>query len=304
MVRVTHVPRVPRARQATHVRHVKQVLHVRQVRHVPPAPRVTFKRKPPLLPVVRLITLGTSAAGVPRAGDAGSGHLLEHGSTRLLVDVGGGVLGSLVRHAPLETLSGVFVSHLHNDHVADLYPLALWARFTKRRLAVFGPPGLRTLCYRWFSLFSSDPDPYVEAMQLTEMKEWQVHSVGDLKFMACPVEHNVATLALRAEAGGKRFVYSGDTRAGALVEEAAQNADLFLCEATFQDLPEGKEPERTRAHHMTAREAGLVARQAGAKRLVLTHLTMMLDPAVSLKQAEEGFGGLVEMAEPGKTFDI
>src|SRR5579885_1340708 len=166
---------------------------------------------------MRLTTLGTAAAGVPRPGDGGSGHLLAHGATRLLVDCGGGVLGELVKHAPLDALSGVYLSHLHNDHVADLYPIALWARFTRHKLPLFGPPGTRTLLYRWFSLFSSDPDPYVEALAITEMAEWTVYDVGEIRFMACPVEHNVATLALRAEAGGKRFVYSGDTRAGALL---------------------------------------------------------------------------------------
>lgn len=253
---------------------------------------------------MRLVTLGTAAAGVPRSGDGGSGHLLEHGSTRLLVDCGGGVLGLLVGHAKLETLSGVFLSHLHNDHVADLYPLALWARFTRRRLKVFGPPGMRTLLYRWFSLFASDPDPYVQALELTEYREWTVYTLGDLRFMPCPVEHNVACFALRAEAGGKRFVYSGDTRAGALLEEAAQDADLFLCEATYQDLPEGREPEKSRAHHMTAREAGILARRARAKRLVLTHLKFDLDPSVSEREAREGYGGPVELAQPGRVFDL
>lgn len=253
---------------------------------------------------MRVITLGTAAAGVPRTGDSGSGHLLEHGGTRLLVDCGNGVLGRLVAHAPLESLSAVYVSHLHHDHVADLYPLALWARFTKHRLPVYGPPGLRTLLYRWFSLFSSDPDPYVEALLLTEVKEWTVHEVGDLRFMACPVEHNVACFALRAESDAGRFVYSGDTRAGALLEEAAQDADLFLCEATFQDLPPGRDPEKSRDHHLTAREAGILARKAGAKRLVLTHLRDNLDPALSAAQAAEGFGGPVEVARPGATFVI
>ncbi len=253
---------------------------------------------------MRLITLGTAAAGVPRPGDAGSGHLLEHGDVRLLVDAGGGVLGELVRHAPLSALSGVYLSHLHHDHVADLYPIALWARFTKRPLPVFGPPGTRTLLYRWFSLFSSDPDPYVEALRITEMPEWTVHTLGEMRFMACPVEHNVACLALRAEADGRRFVYSGDTRAGALLEEAAQGADLALFEATFQDLREAQTPEKTRDHHMTAREAGEVARKAGVKRLVLTHLRDNLDPAVSARQAQESFGGPVEMASPGRAFDV
>ena len=55
---------------------------------------------------------------------------------------------------------------------------------------------------------------------------------------------------------------------------------------------------------MTAREAGLVAKRANAKRLVLTHLKMDLDPAVSLREAQEGYGGPVELAEPGKAFEV
>lgn len=268
---------------------------------------------------MRLVTLGTAAAGVPRSGDSGTGNLLEHGDTRLLVDVGGGVLGALAAHAPLDKLSGVFLSHLHNDHVADLYPLALWARFTRRRLPIYGPVGTRTLLYRWFSLFSSDPDPYVQALEIVEMEEWRVYTLGEtrsrsegddvphhvgIRFMACPVEHNVACFALRAEAGGKRFVFSGDTRAGALLEEAALDADLFLCEATYQDLPPGRDPEKSRDHHMTAREAGLLAKKARAKRLVLTHLKYDLDRETSRKQAEEGYGAPVEVAEPGRAFEL
>lgn len=253
---------------------------------------------------MRLVTLGTAAAGVPRSGDSGSGHLLEHGRTRLLLDAGGGVLGNLANVAPLETLSGVYLTHLHNDHVADLYPLTLWARFTRRKLPLYGPPGTRTLLYRWFSLFASDPDPYVESLAITEYAPWTVYTLGELKFMPCPVEHNVACFGLRAEAGGRRFVASGDTRAGALLEEAAQNADLFLCEATYQDLPPEREPEKSRDHHMTAREAGLLARKAGAKRLVLTHLKYDLDPAISKREAEEGYGAPVELATPGAVFQV
>lgn len=253
---------------------------------------------------MRVITLGTAAAGVPKAGDAGSGHLLEHEGTRILIDCGPGVLGNLVSHVPLEDVPAVYLTHLHQDHVGDLYQLALWARFTRHRLRIFGPPGTRTLLYRWFSLFSSDPDPYVQALDIVEYEPWRVYEQGGVRFMPCPVEHNVACFAFRAEAGGKRFVYSGDSRAGALVQEAAEGADLFLCEATYQDLPEGREPEKSRDHHMTAREAGLVAKAAGAKRLVLTHLKFDLDPDDSAKQAEEGYGSAVAVARPGMAFEL
>jgi len=121
------------------------------------------------------------------------------------------------------------------------------------------------------------------------------------------VEHEGRTVQPEEVVGpdrpGRRLVYTGDTRPTDGVRAAAEDADLLVHDATFG------EEHRERAHktaHSTAREAGKVASDAGAKRLALTHLsTRYTGRGWQLEdEAADAFDGEVFMADDGLRVEV
>ena len=101
---------------------------------------------------------------------------------------------------------------------------------------------------------------------------------------------------------GRTVVYSGDTRPHRSVVAAARDADLLVHEATFGDDELARAVE---TGHSTAREAAEVAREAGARKLVLTHLSARYtrEAPELLAEAQEVFPATV-IARDGLTIDV
>ncbi|RMG21216.1 MAG: ribonuclease Z [Deltaproteobacteria bacterium] len=102
---------------------------------------------------------------------------------------------------------------------------------------------------------------------------------------------------------GRRIAVSGDTRPCTRLAEAAHGADLLVHEATFS------EQERDRAletHHSTALEAGRIAARAGARHLVLTHLSSRYDqdPDLLREEAARAFDGRITVAFDGLEIEV
>ena len=101
---------------------------------------------------------------------------------------------------------------------------------------------------------------------------------------------------------GRRVVITGDTRPSTATEEIARGADVLVHEATFGD----EEAERAaETGHTTAREAAQLAARAGAKQLVLTHLSARYsnDAQTLLKEAREAFEYVV-VARDGMEIEV
>lgn len=73
---------------------------------------------------------------------------------------------------------------------------------------------------------------------------------------------------------GQKIAYVVDTRYDeeneAKIVDLAQGADIFYCEAPFLDQDAEKARER---YHLTARQAGLMAKKAGVRELVVFHFS-------------------------------
>jgi ribonuclease Z len=65
---------------------------------------------------------------------------------------------------------------------------------------------------------------------------------------------------------GIRIVYSGDTKVCPNLEKMAREADVLICDATFEEEREGR-------MHTGAKDAAKLAKKAGVKNLVLTHFS-------------------------------
>ena len=87
---------------------------------------------------------------------------------------------------------------------------------------------------------------------------------------------------------GIGVVYVTDTRPTSALVELAFGANLLVCEGTYgDDAVQAKAEAYT---HMTFREAAMVAREAGVKRLWLTHFSpSVLDPDAFAANAREVF---------------
>jgi ribonuclease BN (tRNA processing enzyme) len=264
---------------------------------------------------MRVTVLGKSPSWQD-AGGACSGYLVEDGKTTILLDCGNGVFGKLRQHRDYTEVDAVVLSHLHADHFLDLVPYAYALTYAPRQQPVpvppwpgtdqpakprlVAPPGAADTFRRIVGAWGND-DLIDNAFRIEEYSNGSTPEVDGLRLRFGEVTHFVETFAVEisdAESGA-RFTFGADCRPGPELVEFARGTDLLLVEAT---LPR---PERTGIRgHLTPQEAGEHARAAGARRVVITHISDELDEVWARKQAAEAFGGPVEVAREGATYEL
>jgi ribonuclease BN (tRNA processing enzyme) len=262
-------------------------------------------------PGTELVLLGTQGGPGLTANRTQASNAVIVDGRPYLVDCGYGALKACAQAAiPLGSISHVFVTHLHDDHTADIAAfLALkWtATQTPGEATVYGPFGTTAMVEAAIAFSKAnveirkidegrtvDPASIFRGRDLTAPKITDVFKDDRVAVQAIENTHfpdrakakmNYRSFAYRFNTATRSIVFSGDTAYSDNLIELARGADVFVCEilgnAAGQNAPgRGAAPinnntesiaRHVRETHSTPEEVGKMAAAARVKTVVLTH---------------------------------
>jgi ribonuclease BN (tRNA processing enzyme) len=249
---------------------------------------------------MKLTVLGW-AGSFPGPDSPCSAYLVEADGFRLLLDFGAGSLSSLQRYATLTSVDAILLSHLHADHVLDACNYVVVRRYAPDGpyppLPVYAPSGAAE---RLAAAYGSVGEGPLDDVYVFHVLTPGTLDIGPFTVTVDRVNHPVETYGMRLEHNGKVMAYSADTAPCDALVRLAQDADIFLCEASYVD-GEDNPPDL----HLTGREAGEAATKASVGRLVLTHLVVAWgSEAKAYESAASAFAGPIELARVGATYEV
>ena len=243
---------------------------------------------------MELIVLG-SGVGVPTSRRSAPGLCVRVQNQPILFDSGSGTIYQLPKAGiDYHQIDYVFYTHVaHPDHINDLSAIIFANKYDypKREndLSIIGPKGIRRFYESMEVLFPTlKAPPFSVNIQEVEIDQMRINDILVESRSLC--HQDVECVGYRLEFEGKSIVYSGDTDYCDSLIELARESDLLVVECSFPD-------EFKIDGHLTASFAGLVARESGAKRLVLTHLYPICDQYDIRSQAQKIYQGEIIVAE-------
>jgi ribonuclease BN (tRNA processing enzyme) len=253
---------------------------------------------------VEITVLGKSPSWQDRGG-ACSGYLVRAGQGTIVLDCGSGVFGQLRSACPYTEVDAIVLSHLHADHVLDLVPFASALAYSTvphtARPLIYGPPGAADWLSALMTLLTGSDEVFRRVFDVREYDPAAAIDVAGLTVRFREVPHFVTVFAVEFADAGRRFTFGADSGPNTALPELAQGTDLLALEAT---MGPGPAPTRGFRGHLTAQEAGELARAAQAQRLLITHFSDELDAEAIQREASEAFGAQAELAVPGLTLSV
>ena len=254
-----------------------------------------------------MIFLGT---GDPLNGERAQASLAVPlaGGEAMLFDASSGtvLLGQLdAAGIPPDRVRHLFVTHSHFDHVGGLAPLLITlAALPEASLTIHATPQTLAALRDLLSLTIPGVEDWLgDRLRWAKLILGEPTIAGNAEVTPFLVDHGLECVGFRVVQGSSALVHAADTRPCLNVVEYARGADLLIHEAY------GLEDDAKQAHafgHSTAAEAGRGARDAGGRRLGLTHFRSgsFVDPTQLAAEAQTVFDGRVEISRDLDAFDF
>jgi ribonuclease Z len=270
------------------------------------------------------VALCGTGSPLPDPTRAGPCALIGAGDKLYVVDTGIDSARNLqLWRVKLQNIAGVFITHLHSDHIGELGELRLqtWVMGRRTPLKVYGPPGIERVVAGFNEAYAIDsgyrtahhgadflppaaadlvavPVPLDDAMTKVALRD------SGLTVTAIKVNHGPVKPAYgyRFDYAGRSVTVSGDTAPDDNLARAANNTDVLVHEGLapklvkiFEDAAlTGGRPRPAKifhdipGYHTDPIEAAKIANRAHAKLLVFTHLLPILPNAIAERAFLDG----------------
>jgi ribonuclease BN (tRNA processing enzyme) len=261
-------------------------------------------------PGTQLILLGTQGGPGVNANRTQASNAVIVDGRPYLVDLGyGGLKAAVQAGLTLGTLSNVFITHLHDDHTADIAAfLALKWTGTQNpgEATIYGPYGTAAMVDAAIAFSKAnveirkvdegrtvDPKTIFRGRDLAASKITEVFKDDRLMVQAVENTHfpdrakakmDYRSFCYRFNTATRSIVFSGDTTYSENLIELARDVDVFVCEILGNANAQAAAPRgeaannggesiarHVRETHSTPEEVGKMAAAAKAKKLVLSH---------------------------------
>lgn len=290
------------------------------------------------------LSIGLCGAGspMPAPDRAGPCTVVTAGRHVYLVDIGeGGVRGLARMGYGAPRVEALFLTHFHSDHIDSMGALMLqrWAGGSASTpLPVYGPAGVETVAAGFNQAYSLDrgyriahhgpkvvpPQGFGLAAHPVSPGPRPIFAANGLEVFAVPVDHRPVAPAYGYvfRYKGRSVVVSGDTAPSASLEQAAHGADVLVHEALSPRMVAIQREVAERLHrdnlarifhdigsyHTSPEQAADIARRAGVRALMLTHIVPPLPYSILevpfLGDARSRFRGKLYLGHDGDELQL
>ncbi|MDD9893546.1 MAG: MBL fold metallo-hydrolase [Gammaproteobacteria bacterium] len=282
-----------------------------------------------------------STSPFPSPKRAGPCIAIFAGDKFYIVDVGSRSWNNLaLRGISAEKLGGIFITHFHSDHIAELgeYNMQSWAAGRDANLKIYGGQGIENIVAGFNQAYAHDRGFRIEhhgadylkpetaemvAAPITQLPK-VIMQDGKLTITAFAVDHDPIDPALgyRFDYGDRSLVVSGDTVKSQSLINASKDADVLFHEAQAQHMVQQLEDTAKalgrhqlakiffdiRDYHTSPVEAAESAAEANVKELVLYHLTPpppnKIAEKIFMRDVEKAGANSVQLAHDGLFYSL